>query len=361
MYRNQEQYACEMKQVFSKVAEMDRAKWMKWYAWNLPVTVSDVVKDKAENLKLGSLHDFIAKIGKLDLPVEQNCDVRVCDKTVEAIRAAQGRPFMVTCSFNYPHDPNVVPAPYYDMFDPAKIKLAENRKVREKRFDKEWSRHIVTALEEPGLREFVRIYYGMVKLIDDQVGRIMQTLEETGQLDNTVIIFTADHGDMMSGHGMVWKSTQAFYDEIVRVPLIVRYPKRFKPQLCDMAVDFTDFMPTILTLLHRAVPEQAQGQSLVPYLTGKKDPSEARQYSFTERVTRHKQGLRRVEPGTKASFCVRGQRFKYCKYPNQEYLYDLKRDPGEERDCVSDPLYKDRLEIMRTELANWLKRTNWTG
>ena len=99
----------------------------------------------------------------------------------------------------------------------------------------------------------------------------------------------------------------------------------------------------------------------MPYLTGQKDQSEARQYSFTERVTRHKQGLRKVEPGTKASFCVRGQGFKYCKYPNQEYLYDLKRDPGEQKDCVSDPRYVERLEIMRTELTNWLKRTNWTG
>jgi len=361
MYRNQAQYPREMKQVFAKVAEMDPARWMKWYAWKLPVTVADAVIDKAKNLKLGYYHDFIAKMGRLDLPVEQNCDVRVCDKTIEAIRAAQGRPFMITCSFNYPHDPNVVPSPYYDMFDPDKISLAVNRNSREGRFEKEISRHIVAALKEPGLREFMRIYYGMVKLLDDQVGRILKTLEETGQLDNTLIIFTADHGDMMSGHGMVWKSTSSFYDEIVRVPLMIRYPKQFKAQTCDMAVDFTDFMPTILALTDRPIPSQAQGQNLVPYLTCQRDQSEARQYSFTERVTRHKQGLRRVEPGTRASFCVRGRGFKYCKYTDQEYLYDLARDSGEERNCVSDPRYRKRLGIMRTELANWLKRTNWTG
>ncbi len=361
MYRNQTEYPREMNPVFTKVSTMDRDKWMYWYAWRLPVTVSDVIKENSKNLKLGTYHDFIAKMGKLELPVEQNCDVRVCDKTVERIRALKDRPFMITCSFNYPHDPNVVPSPYYDMFDPDKATLAENRKVREKRFEKDWSRHIVDALKEPGLREFIRIYYAMVKLIDDQVGRILNTLEETGQLENTVIIFTADHGDMMSGHGMVWKSTNSFYDEIVRVPLIIRYPKLFKPHICDMAVDFTDFMPTILALGDKPIPKQAQGQNLVPYLTGQKDRSQARQYTFSERVSRHKKGLRKVAPGTKASFCVRGQGFKYCKYPGQEYLYDLKKDPGEEEDIVKDPLYKDRLEIMRTELDNWLKRTNWTG
>ncbi len=361
MYRNQAQYPQEMKPVFSKVAETDRAQWMKWYAWNLPVTVSDAVKGNSKDLKLGTYHDFIAKMGRLDLPVKQNCDVRVCDKTVACIKNSRGRPFMVTCSFNYPHDPNVVPSPYYDMFDPDKVTPADNGDTREKRFDTNWSRHIVTALKEPGLREFIRIYYAMVKLIDDQVGRILQTLEETGQLENTVVIFTADHGDMMGGHGMVWKSTSAFYDEILRVPLLVRYPKRFKPQTCDMAVDFTDVMPTILALTGEPVPQQAQGQNLVPYLIGQADQAGARQYTFTERVARHKQGLRKVAPGTKASFCVRGQGFKYCKYPEQEYLYDLKEDPGEVKDVVNDSLYQDRLETMRTELANWLKRTNWTG
>jgi len=361
MYRTQTEYPDEMEQVFAEVSEMDRDRWMDWYKWNLPVTVSNVVKENAKDLELGIYRDFIAKIGKLELPAEQTCDVRVCDKTVERIKELKDRPFMITCSFNWPHDPNVVPSPYYEMFDPDKVTLAENRNVREERFEKDWGRQIVVALEEPGVREFVRIYYAMVKLIDDQVGRIVKALEETGQLDNTVIIFTADHGDMMSGHGMVWKSTQAFYDEIVRVPLIIRYPKLFDPQLCDIAADSTDIMPTILALTGRPVPDQAQGQNLVPYLTGRKDESQARPYAFSERVIRHREGIRKVAPGTKASFCVRGQGFKYCSYPGQEYLYDLKNDPGEKKDVVNDPAYKDRLDIMRTELARWLERTNWTG
>ncbi len=166
---------------------------------------------------------------------------------------------------------------------------------------------------------------------------------------------------MMSGHGMVWKSTNSFYEEVLLVPLIIRYPKLFKPQTCDMAVDFTDFMPTILALTDRKVPKQAQGQNLVPYLTGRKDKSKARQYTFSERVRQHKKGLRKVAPGTRAFFCVRGRGFKYCKYPGREYLYNLKKDPGEEKDLVKNPAYKARPKIMRKELAKWLKRTGWAG
>ena len=86
-----------------------------------------------------------------------------------------------------------------------------------------------TDLGEPGLREFLRIYYASVKLIDDQVGRILRALESRGLLDRTVIVFTADHGDMAGGHGMVWKSNGSFYDEIVRVPLLIRYPACSSP------------------------------------------------------------------------------------------------------------------------------------
>lgn len=361
MFRTQFEYTEEMAPVFKKVSETDRDKWMKWYTWNLPVAVFNVVKTNSKNLKLGIYHDFIAKIGKLELPVEQDYDVRTCDKTVERIKESRGRPFMITCSFNAPHDPNVVPSPYYEMFDPDKVTLAGNRSFREKRFEPDWSRQIIVGLKEPGLREFVRIYYAMVKLIDDQVGRILKTLEENRELENTVVIFTADHGDMMSGHDMVWKSTQAFYEEVLHVPFMIRYPKKFRPQTCEMAVDSTDFMPTILALAGKKVPKQSQGQNLVPYLTGRKDQSKARQYTFSERVRPHKKGLRKVAPGTKASFCVRGQGFKYCKYPGQEYLYDLKKDPGEQNDIVKNPAYKSRLKIMRSELAKWLKRTNWTG
>ncbi len=207
------------------------------------------------------------------------------------------------------------------------------------------------------MREFLRIYYGMVKLIDDQVGRVLESLEETGRMDDTVIVFTSDHGDMMGGHGMVWKSTNSFYEEVTRVPLMIRYPKKFKPQVSDIATDSTDLMPTLLGLAGKSIPPSVQGQNLVPFLTGQKNTSQARQFTFSERVRANPQGKRKVLPDTKGSFMIRGKGFKLVRYENgQEYLYDLKNDPGETKDWTDYPAYQAIRKELSTELDNWLKR-----
>ena len=366
MFRSGVEYKAKMTSVFSKVRRQDQATWMNWYVWALPVDISPALQEKVDALgdrwKNKGFAEFITKMGRLKLPLRQCFDVQVADLTCQRLKALKNSkdPFMVTCSFIWPHDPNVVPSPYYESFDPEKLKLPENRHVREQRFEINWSREIIRGLGEPGLREFLRIYYGMVKLIDDQVGRVLKTLDEIGKTDDTVIIFTADHGDMMGGHGMVWKSTNAFYDEIVRVPLMLRYPRKFKPQVSELATDSTDFMPTLLELAGHPIPEQAQGQSLVPFLTGRRTISKARQYTFSERVRPNPQGRRKVMPGTRAAFMVRGKGFKFIRYDdNQEYLYNLKEDPGETKNLANDSKYRSRRNKLAAEMDKWLKRTGW--
>jgi len=368
MFRSGIEYKAKMKLVFSKVRQQDKADSMNWYTWALPVDISPALQKKVDALggrwKDKKFAQFITKMGRLKLPLRQCFDVQVADLICQRLGVLKDRkdPFMITCSFVWPHDPNVVPSPYYEAFDPKKIKLPENRHVREERFENNWSREIITGLGEPGLREFLRIYYGMVKLIDDQVGRILKTLDETGKTDETIVIFTADHGDMMGGHGMVWKSTTAFYDEVVRVPLLVRYRRKLRPQLSELAVDSTDFMPTLLELAGHPVPEQAQGQSLVLFLTGERNVSKARQYTFLERVRGDPQGLRKVMPGTKGEFMVRGKGWKLIRYHDgQECLYDLNRDAGETKNVASDRRYRSHRKELAAEMDEWLKRTGWPG
>jgi arylsulfatase A-like enzyme len=368
MFRSGVEYKAKMGPVFAKVRQQDKATWMNWYAWALPVDISPALQKSVSALgdrwKDKRFAEFIAKMGRLKLPLDECYDVQVADLTCQKIKALENSsaPFMVTCSFVWPHDPNVVPSPYYDAFEPEKLKLPDNLNIREERFEKNWSRQVVRDLGETGLREFLRIYYGMVKLIDDQVGRILETLENTGKLDDTVVIFTADHGDMMGGHGMVWKSTNAFYDEIVRVPLLIRYPRQFNHQVSELAVDSTSIMPTLLQLASHSVPQQAQSQSLVPFLTGKRADSAARQFTFCERVSRHPQGRRKVLPGIKADFMVRGKGWKFIRYRDgQEYLYELKRNPGETENLADNPKYRSRHEQLASEINKWLKRTVWRG
>ena len=367
MFDSAVEYKAKMDSVFKEVRNRDKAAWMDWYAWALPVDISadfqrqvDAVGDQWKDKQFA---EFITKMGRLKLPLEQCFDVQVADRTCDRIRSLRDdQPFMITCSFIWPHDPNVVPSPYYEAFDPKDIELPANIHVREELFEKDWSREIVRALGEPGLREFLRIYYGMVKLIDDQVGKILKTLDQTGKRDRTIIVFTSDHGDMMGGHGMVWKSTRAFYEEIVRVPLLISDPKKFGSRVSDLAVDSTDLMPTLLDLAGQPVPGQAQGRSLVPHLTGAREAADAKRFTFAERVAPNPKGRRDVLPGTKGDFMVRGEGWKYIRYRDgREYLYNLRQDRGETTNLAGDPKWDGRRQQLVGELDKWLARTGWPG
>ena len=363
MYRPGD-YQRDMTETFARVRTEDPDGFMPFYKWALPVEVSPALQDAVDALgdrwEGEKFAGFITKMGRLKLPLEDHLDVRVAKLTVDRLNSLKQGPFMLTGSFVAPHDPNVAPSPYYEAFSPDSVELPANWQSREELFEPQWSRRIVADLGEPGLREFLRVYYAMVALIDDQVGRILEALDGTGRADDTILIFTADHGDMMGGHGMVWKSTSAFYDEVARIPLLIRYPRKVTPRRSNMAACLTDIMPTILELVGRPVPEHLQGQSLAPYLTGERDDSEARPFSFSERVRVHPKGLREVVPGTVGSFMIRGQRWKYIRYSQgQEYLYHLAEDPGETRNLAGDAGYAARRAELSAEMDRWLRDTGF--
>ena len=355
MYSEHHGYATELRA--DEVRRRPADEWLDWYGWALPTTRSDVLQ--AAVTALGDRWDdkvhapFITKMGRLDQPVTQNFDVRVADHVVRAIETAS-EPFSLTGSFNYPHDPNVVPSPYYERFDPAALSMPANVGHREARFEGDWSRQVVADLGEGAMREFMRLYYAAVALVDDQVGRVLDALDRTGRAADTMVIFLADHGDMAGGHGMVWKSTGSFYDEVARVPLLVRYPGRVPAGQLAGPACLTDILPTILDYTGQPVPEGVQGISLRPQLEGQA----SRRYTFSERVRGNADRCREVAPGEVAQFMVRGDGFKYCRYHSGDtYLYDLRHDPGESRNVIGD--HPERAAAMDTALDEWRSRTGW--
>jgi arylsulfatase len=363
MYLEHGRYAEELAATFAAVRTRDRATWQDWYGWALPVTrspayaaVIDALGDRWAGTPAGEL---IGKIGRLDLDPADHYDVRVADRAVARIAAAP-RPFMITCSFNSPHDPFVAPEPWYGAVDPAALALPANRGQCDPAFAGDRARRLATDLGEAGVREYLRVYTALVRLVDAQVGRLLDALEAAGVLDDTIVVFTADHGDMAGGHGMVTKSTKSFYDEIVRIPLVIRYPRRLSPGTSGLAVDLTDLMPTLLDLVGQPVPAAAQGQNLVPFLTGSADPATARPYAFCERVTPDRGHTRRVDPGTQAAFMARGGGWKYVRLADgTELLHDLATDPGETQNLAADPAATDRRRGMAEAVDAWLARTSW--
>ena len=177
-------------------------------------------------------------------------------------------------------------------------------------------------------------YYAMIELIDDQVGRVLDALGESGQADDTLVIFTSDHGEMLGDHGLIQKGCR-FYEGLVRVPLILSWPGTIGAgRESDALVELTDLAPTLLEAAGEPVPEWMQGRSLLPMSTGAAVP-----------LDRHRDAVwceyfdaLDAPDATRATMYRRG-RHKLVVYHGHGLgeLYDLERDPGEFDNLWDDP------------------------
>lgn len=190
--------------------------------------------------------------------------------------------------------------------------------------------------------------------IEDGVGEILKTLEETNQLDNTVLVFTSDNGYFYGEHGLSVERRLA-YEESIRMPLLVRYPKLIKPGTIrnELALNI-DLAPTLLSLAGVPVPADLQGRSLTPLLRGGRT---AWRDSFLIEYYSDKVFPRIVKMGYKA---VRDERWKYIHYlelDGMDELYDLGNDPYEMMNVIDQPASQTRLRRMKRELNRLLERT----
>lgn len=344
MFLEHHSYAEEMRDVFRRTSQDPEETRLNWYDWILPVKQTSGFIDSVERVRPlwreRERSEFIERAGLLRLPPEKWFDWRVADRGVEAIGSSSGRPFMITCSFNDPHDPNVVPEPFYSKFDPAGIRLPSTLEAMDPRFREEWSSRIFGDLGEAAARELLRIYYAQVAFVDHQVGRLLDTLERTGHGPDTLVVFTADHGDMAGEHGMFWKSTSCFYDGVVRVPLVMRGPGIGSSDRKPWAVGTTDIMPTILDFCGCDIPDSVQGRSVYSELTAGSEgevPTTVPEYAFCERLRPHPEHRREtVDLGT-GSYMVRSHEWKYMRYHDgEEFLYHLLEDPDELNNLAVD-------------------------
>ncbi|MBK9706141.1 MAG: sulfatase [Acidobacteria bacterium] len=191
--------------------------------------------------------------------------------------------------------------------------------------------------------------------IEDGVGQILKTLKETGQLDNTVIVFTSDNGYFYGEHGLSVERRLA-YEESIRMPLLVRYPKLVKPGTVrnEFALNI-DLAPTLLSMAGAQVPGNMQGRSLAPLLKGEKVKWRD---SFLIEYYSDKVFPRILQMGYKA---VRNGRWKYIQYLERGAMderYDLKSDPYEMNNLITDPGAARALAEMKQEMERLLKETS---
>ncbi len=204
-----------------------------------------------------------------------------------------------------------------------------------------------TATPEKDIRERAEMLMG----VDEGLGRIMNELEATGQLDNTILVFTSDHGYWYGEHGLDYERRLA-YEEAIRIPMLIRYPPKIKAgQTADQMILSIDLAPTLIEMAGEVPGDHLQGRSLIPIIDG---TVQDWRKSFLVEYYSDTVFPRIVTMGYKA---VRNERYKYIHYVDLEgmdELYDLQNDPYELKNVINDPEASDVLEQMKAELQNQL-------
>ncbi|NVK29585.1 MAG: choline-sulfatase [Gammaproteobacteria bacterium] len=267
-------------------------------------------------------------------------------------RRNDDRPFMLTVSFTQPHSPFVAPQKYWDLYNHEDIELpnvpafeldAMDHLSRNLHYCQ--GRHEFTVTDEHR-RNARHGYYGMISYIDDKVAQLLDALEKSDQRDNTVVIFCADHGEMMGERGMWYK--QHFFEWASNVPLIVSMPNNTQSGRVQSNVTLLDLMPTLLDLANGApfdgYVNPIQGKSLVPFLDNPNHQSDTPiKAEFA------------ADGSTGPSRMVKQNQYKYMDLEGvDELLYDLDTDPDELTNLINHPEYQSIAEALRHEAnAMW--------
>jgi arylsulfatase A-like enzyme len=278
-------------------------------------------------------------------------------------------------SFISPHPPFIVPEPYNTLYDPADGPAFARRKAwREEAAAHPYLDYAIRKQKKsnflPGMKGKVRdfgedefrairaLYWGMISEMDAQLGRIWAAVKAAGAWDDTIVILTSDHAEMMGDHFLLGKG--GFFDQSYHIPLIVRDPshKKAAGKEVDRFTEAVDIMPTLLELLGTTPPAHLDGRSLAPFLDGKAPANwrDAAHWEFDFRSI--EKGSAEKHFGLKPQQCnlavFRMERFKYVHFGGglPPLLYDLETDPGELNNLAGDPAFLSvRLELAERLLA----------
>lgn len=263
----------------------------------------------------------------------------------------RSKPFCLVLSVFGPHLPVAPPKPWDTMYNPKDVPLPANHQddlsgkpgsqQNDSRCRKagEWT--------EAQFRDYIARYWGYCSYIDQQVGRVLKALDDEGIADDTVVIFTSDHGDMIGAHGFVFKLGSG-YDELMRVPFLVRYPGMVQSDTtCDALVQSIDLLPTLLDLCGLTAPPQVDGRSFRPLLEGK--AKEFRDQVVTVMKNTHMLATREwklvASDGRQSQAMVE--------------LYNRREHPLEVVNRASDPACAGVLRDMKQRLVGWLHDTGY--
>ncbi len=264
----------------------------------------------------------------------------------EHVRGSDSRPFCLLVSMTHPHDPYAISPGYWERYAAAEIDLpqvqlnAEQQDPHSLRLRQvsDMDRYQLTPEQIGAAR---RAYYGAISYVDDQIGALLGVLEETALAEDTIVVFTADHGDMLGERGLWYKMT--WFEGAARVPMIFHAPRHFAPRRVTASVSLVDLLPTLAALANDGeTPELAapvDGRSLLPHLAGSDGHDE---------VIGEYLGEGAIDP----LLMIRRGPYKYvCSRPDPEQLFDLANDPRELANLAPLPEHDELLQGFRDAVS----------
>lgn len=292
----------------------------------------------------------------------------------------QGAPFFLHLGFYRPHPPFIAAEPYNGLFDPADVPAprwaaslaAEGKQhpllgyylqTNPNHMYFHGAEGLAAELDEPAVRLMRAAYLGMIKEIDDHLGRVFDWLDTSGQWDDTLVIFTSDHGEQLGDHHLCGKL--GYFDESFHIPLIVSDPKAraHGGRMVDAFSEQVDVMPTILDWLGLDVPRQCDGYSLLPWCHGETPADWRREVHYELDFREVASELPQQALGLEIDDCclavIQDEAYKYVHFAGLPPLFfDLNRDPHQFTNLAADPAYQGPMLAYAQKMLSWRLRYN---
>jgi len=278
-------------------------------------------------------------------PVEKNPEHLTAGEALAFLEQNKARKFFMGVSFTKPHFPFTIQQQYYDLYrgkvspPRATPELIEELPAVSKQ-ERAKYKHAEATTED--IMRAKAIYYGMVNYVDEELGRILKKLDEMGLRDKTIILYTADHGEMLGDRGIWYKNS--FYDGSAGIPFIWSFPKALpQGKVVSAPAMNMDIFPTLCDLCNLPKPAGLEGKSLVPLMKGTEDGRD--RYALSENYR-----------GGFAGRMIRTAKWKYSFYTNgEEYLYDMQADPNEENNLIKNPAHRKTADELKQRASEgWI-------
>jgi arylsulfatase A-like enzyme len=323
----------------------DSASWNERY---YPRGVDKDLEDKIFSLKPGAFGGSLSWLAARGTTDEEHTDGKVATKAIELLEKYKesNTPFFLGVGFYKPHTPYVAPAKYFDMYNTDDIKVPHVDEDYLSTIPKPAAAIIRSHGEQLNLpdslaKKAMQGYYATISFLDAQVGRVLRALDSLGLRNNTIVVFTSDHGYHMGEQGTYQKNT--LFENSNRIPMIVSYPgMKQKGKMSHSIVEMIDLYPTLSDLAGLNIPEYVAGRSFKKILN---NPDQETRNSALSQVNR--------------GYTIRTQDYRYTRWdkggPDKIELYDRRSDPAEMKNLANKPQYGKVIKKLDAQLTERIK------